>query len=243
MASVPVWAVALAVVREVEATRQLVLSADTMRALTADAQLYTAFIVLAAAPLAGVVTVRTAAAAGADPRRGARLASIALPVVIAVLLLVAVSASVTLAATGAGNGGAGFVAASHLTLMAVALSLAALGALCASVMPHPLDAAGSSLAIVLTAAGALFAAGGWVADLPPRLLAVTIAGNPLVAMSSSAGIDIVRMDLLYKISPLAHLGVDYPPHYGTAAAYLAIAAACLTGLVLKSRSASAADLP
>ena len=116
----------------------------------------------------------------------------------------------------------------------MALALAAWGALC-GVFSDPLDAAAFSLIVVLVAAGGLLVAGASVADLPRRLVALALTASPLVVIASAANIDIVRMDLLYQISPLAHMQVDYPP--GTRERVVSRSwVLCFLGLTLKFRT-------
>ena len=66
--------------------------------------------------------------------------------------------------------------------------------------------------------------------MPKGIVDVALLGSPLVAMASAAHIDLVRMDTLYQISTLAHLGVDYPAWSVTAVCYLAAAVIGLAGL-------------
>ena len=235
MGAVPACAAVVALAREAHAAGQLAMSRGTIEALTADALLYTACLVLVVAPLVGVVTVRNVAVADHDDgRRHAGPLAVAWPLLASVACVASGSAALTLVGIGTRPGAAAFVVASHATLAAVALALTVFGALCAVRLRDPLDAAGCSLAVVLAATGGLFAGGGWIADLPPRMLESALAANPLVAMASSANIDIFRMDLLYRISPLAHIGVEYPPWSHVCAGYLVTAAACFTGLTLTS---------
>ena len=74
-----------------------------------------------------------------------------------------------------------------------------------------------------------------VAALPRALIAFALAASPLVAVTTAAQIDIVRSDLLYQISPLAHVQIDYPSWPGAAAGYLAIACVCLLCLTVTRR--------
>jgi hypothetical protein len=234
MAAVPLCGAVVALAREAQAAGALAMSRPTLAALTADVSLYTACLVVVVAPLVGVGTVRRVREVHGHRCHHVPPLAVAWPLLASIACLVGASAALTLLGIGARPGAAAFVVASHATLAAVALALAVFGALCAAALRDPLDAAGCSLAVVLTAAGGLFAAGAWITDLPPRLLESALAANPLVAMVSSANIDIVRMDVLYRISPLAHVGVEYPAWHVACVGYLVAAAACFTGLTLTS---------
>ena len=93
-----------------------------------------------------------------------------------------------------------------------------------------------SLVITLTAAGGLLVSGAVVADLPRPMIALGLVASPLVVIASAAQIDIVRMDLLYQISPLAHVQIDYPVWHRASAWYLALALTCFLTLTLKFRT-------
>ena len=113
---------------------------------------------------------------------------------------------------------------------AVALALAAFGALCGAAFRDPLDAAACSLTIVLVATGGLLVAGASVADAPRGLIDVALAASPLVAITAAAHIDVIRMGVPYQISPLAHIQVDYPTWTAACACYMTIAACCFVAL-------------
>lgn len=196
---------------------------------TADALLRTAAMLVIAAPIAGVSCVSQLKQRGTPGRR----ATAALATVVAwVALVVAVSA--LLSGLALGPEAIGFVATSHAAIGCVTLALAAIGALLAATLEEPLDAAACGVVTAVVAGGGLLVAGSWIGNSPPALLTLAIDGSPFVAMASAAHIDVVRLDLFYRISPLAHLGVEYPAWYATCAWYTLIAAACLTGAGLQS---------
>jgi hypothetical protein len=197
-------------------------------ALMSDALLYTAICLIVAAPLAGVHI------ASSRPRTTAF--HTAGPLIAAVLVFAAVSSLLTLGWMAGHNAAARSVVESHLTLIAVGLALAAWGALCGAVCRDALDAAAVSLLTAMIAAGGLLVAGAVVADLPRSMTAIGLTANPLVVLASAARIDIVRMDVLYQISPLAHVQIDYPAWNVASAWYVAFALLCFAGLTMKLRT-------
>ena len=79
-----------------------------------------------------------------------------------------------------------------------------------SVCSNPLDAiAGSLIAAAILTFG-VFAIGRFAGELPPALLNIALATNPLVATAAAANIDLFRTDFLYRTSPLPHLLFTYP---------------------------------
>ena len=158
------------------------------------------------------------------------------PLIVAVLLFAAVSALLTFGWSLGREDAIAFVATSHATLIAVALALAAWGAFCGGCFRDPLDAAAVGLIVVLMAAVGLLVAGASVADMPRQLVALALAASPLVVIAAAANIDIVRMDLLYQISPLAHTQVDYAAWYVASGWYLGLGFLCFLGLTLKFRT-------
>jgi hypothetical protein len=205
-------------------------------ALAADALLYVAGCVLVAAPVAGVAVSAHRKAAAAAPRAMADGVRIAWPLLIAVLLFAASSSLFAFGWRFGHEDATAFVGRSHTTLIAVALALAAWGALCGAWFSDPLDAAAFSLVIALAAAGGLLVSGAAVADLPRPMIALGLIASPLVVIASAAQIDIVRMDLLYQISPLAHVQIDYPVWHRASAWYLSLAFVCFFTLTLKFRT-------
>ena len=204
--------------------------------LAADCMLYTAVCAIVAAPIAGVAV---ASARRSDERRDRRMADVSTGVgtlSIASVLFTVVSAVFSIAWRFGQANALSLVLQSHVTVLSVTVALAAWGALCAAWLHDPLDAAAVSVIVALGAAGGLLVGGAAVADLPPAVLAVGLTANPLVAVASAAHIDIMRMDLLYQISPLAHMQFEYPTWERACAWYLAVAFACCLGVTWKSRT-------
>lgn len=198
-----------------------------------DALLHTSWLLVIAAPLTGVAR---AASLRLQPRRGAAVvASLAVSVFVAV----AVSAVLTLA--GLGVQAAAFVASSHAVMAAVGLALAGFGALLGTVLEDELDAAAASLAVALLAGGGVLFAGTLTGVAPRPIVDGLLAASPFVAMASAANVDVLRLDLFYRISPLAHLGVEYPAWYAAGAGYAVIATVCCTGVCLYNRASRIAS--
>ena len=129
--------------------------------------------------------------------------------------------------------------AAHIVQGAAALALALVGALAGAWFREPLDAAAFSLTLALVASLGILGAGTLVELLPERLVEWAVAGSPLLAVSSAAHIDVMRTDLVYQISPLAHTQTPSFSWPAAAGAYVVIAAGCAAGLArVYSRIAS-----
>ena len=128
-----------------------------------------------------------------------------------------------------------FAARSHITLAAVAMALATWGAVCGLWFRNAMDAAGVSLLTTLVAAGGLLVGGTFSAELPRSLVAAGLIASPLVAVSSASQIDLFHSDVLYQISPLAHVQIDYPTWTLATACYLTAAGLCILMLTATSR--------
>jgi hypothetical protein len=198
---------------------------------TADAMLNTAALLIVAAPLAGVISLTRHERTAAD---GRRISGSLVPIV-AWALTASVASGIAAAAT---SGDIMLAVTSHAAMAAVALALAATGAAFAAVMDEPLDAAACSLLLAVVSAGAVLTAGTWTATAPAALIRVAIAGNPFIAVASAAHIDVARLDLFYRISPLAHLGVEYPAWYATCGWYSLVAVGCFVVMKVRSTTSS-----
>lgn len=206
---------------------------DRLRwSLAADGLLFTAATVIVAAPVAGVAAA--AGLANGNPSKLRRVSIIAA----AAMLFAAVSSLMTFGWAAGREDAAVFTAQSHITLFAVSLALAAGGALCSAFFRHPLDAAAVGVIASIAAAGGLLLAGATIADAPRALIAVGLMASPLFAIASAATIDIVRMDIPYQISPLAHMQMAYPEWASTSAWYLAAAALACFVFTWKARTRS-----
>ena len=190
----------------------------------ADALLATAAIATLAAPLAGVALARRTASTAAFGRQ------------LGALVLTFVAMSAVLGFLGSAvPGGIGPLLKAHAALGAGCLALGALGGFCALVFRDTLDAAAASLSVAVLLGAGVLLGGPAIGDLPRPLIDGALLASPLVTTASAAGIDILRTDVLYRVSPLAHIGSEYSEWYAASAVYLAFTAACLTSSVLMRR--------
>ncbi len=204
--------------------------------LAADAMLYTAGCAIVAAPIAGVAAAAGGRPDGRGDGRASQALHAALTAAVACALFTSMSALLSIAWRIGQPDTVGLVVQSHATMLSVGLALAAWGALSGTLFRDPLDAAACSALVSLTAAGGLLVAGAPVAELPRSMLAWGLTASPLVVIASASHIDIVRTDLLYQISPLAHIQFDYPTWSRACAWYLAFALLCFAGMTFKPRT-------
>jgi len=174
-----------------------------VRGVTPDALLYTAVCVVIAAPLAGVAVTST--------RR----------LLAATAVFCAMSAALTLARLGLDTDTMRFVATSHAVLASATVALAALGAWLGAVLRDPLDAAGIALTIAVTAAYGVLVAGAPVGEMSPPMLKAALLASPVMSVATAAHVDLVRSDIWYQISPLAHVHLEYPAWTTVCGSYLA----------------------
>jgi hypothetical protein len=186
------------------------LTAALVRAVTPDALLYTAACVVVAAPLAGVWV----ASRRHRPLETARRLGIA------TAIFCAVSAALAAARLGGEPGTLLLVVTSHAVLGSVTLALAALGAFVGTLLRDPLDAAALSVGMTLLAGFGVLVAGAPVALLPAPALEAALLASPVLTVATAAHVDLVRSDIWYQISPLAHVRLDYPSWTTVCAAYL-----------------------
>ena len=185
-------------------------TASIVSASTPNALLYSAACAVVAAPLAGVaVAVRA---------RGAL--EITRQIGILTGIFCAVSAVLTAARLGTEPGAIEFVATSHAVLASATLALAALGALLGSFFRDPLDAAAIGVGLAVTAAFGVLVAGAPVAEMPAPLLKAALLVSPVMTVATAAHVDLVRSDLWYQVSPLAHIRLEYPDWITVCGTYL-----------------------
>ena len=229
-AGLPVLCAAAVLLTEVDRSRWLALSPALLRGVTSDAFTLEVTLVALLAPLAGVAMLSAAARRPLLPaslvvaRR--QLLSAAAP------LMLALAAGVSVSAMAAALGwrllpdSTALVAMSHATLASAALALAGLGAVAAGALRDPLDAAAASVTAALVLSGGLLVAGPTAGDLPTPLVNVALIASPLVGTTSAAHLDLLRSDVFYDLSPVAHRRFDYPDWRAASALYLAVALCC-----------------
>jgi hypothetical protein len=235
-ASVPLVSALIVIGTEVDRRFWFAMPRPLLRHVTSDALLLAVALLVFAAPLAGVAACSRSRSIGSaspspasTPEARAALGrawAMLQPLAIASALVVAVSAIGTIAGWGTTAGALALVAASHVTLFAAAFALASIGALIASCVPDPLDAAAIGIGAALAAAFGLFAAGPLMSFASTRLVNAALVMSPIVGTASAANLDVLRSDLLYQLSPIAHRRFDYPAWPLASACYVVVALVC-----------------
>jgi hypothetical protein len=115
----------------------------------------------------------------------------------------------------------------HAVLWAAAMTMAALGAVCASACREPLDGAACAVGVAVLATAGVFVAGPALDNSSGHWLDVLLLANPLVASAATADIDVFRMHPFYQLSSIAHRQFDYPAAAAALATYAVTAAVLL----------------
>jgi hypothetical protein len=191
---------------------------------TTTLPIFEAAVLVVAAPLCGV-------ALAARRLRGAALAA---AIFAAALTVSALWTILTLGWSAAG----GRVFVSYATVGTIGFALAALGAWFGSVWRDPLDAAAFSVGLAVLAAFGVFAAGPLAANLPTPIVNAALIASPIVSAASAADVDLLRTDLLYRISPLAHGRFDYPAWFTPLIVYGTLLLISLAGTARALRKGS-----
>jgi hypothetical protein len=194
-----------------------------LRIAAADALLIETALLVVAAPVAGVAIARDRS--GGVLRR------------FAVLIGAFVATSLVAALAAAWMSGATMTYAlrSHATLAAVALALTSLGAWLSTWCPDILDAGASAIGVSIALSALILVAGPATADLPQAVVDAALLASPPVAVSSAAGIDLLRSEVLYQLSPISHRRFTYPA-WTTSAATYALVAVFFLGVARKASS-------
>jgi hypothetical protein len=191
-----------------------------LRAVTPDALLYSAVGVVVAAPLAGVAVASFRRRPGVERRRQPALRTVG-QLALATAIFSVVSALLTIARLGLDAEAIRFAITSHAVLASVTVALAAFGAWLGSLFRDPLDAAALAVTATLTAAYGVLVAGAPVGELSAPILKAALLASPLMTVATAAQVDLVRTDIWYQISPLAHVRLEYPSWGMMCGAYLA----------------------
>ena len=223
-----VTAHATSLVVNVNPSAWLTLTDKSRWSLAPDALLSAAACVIVCAPVLGAAVTST-------QRTNGRVTSSVMTFTSVVSVFTLVSALLTIGWRFGQGDALAFAARSHITLAAVAMALAAWGAVCGLWFRNAMDAAGISLLTTLVATCGLLLGGTFSADLPRSLVAVGLTASPLFAAASAAQIDLLHSDLLYQISPLAHVQIDYPTWTVATACYLMAAGLCILTLTIAKR--------
>lgn len=192
------------------------LTSGVVRIVAADALVIEAAALAVLAPLAGVMLM--AHTPGAS--RAAQLRRLALPGVV----FTAVSCIAALAAASMTGMTMALAIRSHATLCAVALALTALGALCRTLCRDVLDAAAAAIVVSIAISAAVLVGGPALAEWPQALVDMGLLASPPIAVSASAGLDLLRGEVLYQLSPISHRRFTYPAWHTSVLTYAAAAA-------------------
>jgi hypothetical protein len=109
----------------------------------------------------------------------------------------------------AGSGG-GSILRGHAMLFAVAVVGQALGLCGRVVFRRELDAAAAALVVAWVLTFDILLIGPTIGPLPTRAVDAMLAANPVIAIAAAADIDLLRSDLFYRLSPVAHRRFEYP---------------------------------
>jgi hypothetical protein len=109
----------------------------------------------------------------------------------------------------------------HVALFVAVMALAEVGRLIRAAVADRLTGALVALMTGAVLATGIFAAGPLAGALSARASALVLTANPLVVITSAAGIDLLHLDAIYRTSPLAHRGVALPA-WPTACAVYAV---------------------
>jgi hypothetical protein len=191
-----------------------------------EALLAESMAVVIAGPILGVFAATRAARLASSPKNIAQR----LAVGAAIFALAAAAASLVVARSG----DAGALVASHVTLAIAALTVSSMGAAAGLYFDHPLDATACALAVSLTAGCGVLVTGPLVDAAPLAIVNSALLASPIVATASAADIDVLRGDLLYRFSPIAHSQFAYPAWQLACGTYAVVAAACFAFIVALS---------
>lgn len=132
------------------------------------------------------------------------------------------------------------VASARLLLAAIAALAGAAAWLASRVWRDVYDAAAVVYLAMVLAVGGVVIAAPLLARLSnaDTLIGALLAANPLVAMASATGFDVMRTEWLYRATPIGQRLFAYPSWYAAASLYAAAAAICLMlTYVFRSREA------
>ena len=106
-------------------------------------------------------------------------------------------------------------------------ALRQIGRLIGSAMTDDLGAALAGLAVAVSLTIGPFALGPGLDGLSAGQSARLLMANPLVTATNAAGIDLLHLDLVYQLSPLAHRGVALPSWMALSLSYALVGLAAL----------------
>lgn len=124
----------------------------------------------------------------------------------------------------------------HLTLTVSVLALAQAGQLIPLVVRDRLAGALVALTASTLLVVGIFAVGPLAARLSTSATSLALLANPLVAVTSAAGIDLLHLDAIYRTSPLAHRGAALPAWTTASAVYAVVGLAAYGASRIRPRS-------
>lgn len=107
-------------------------------------------------------------------------------------------------------GGVAAAASAQTALLIAVVALAQWGRVFRMAVGDDMSAGLAGLLVSLIVTIGPFTIGPWMRDLPVGAVEWLLLANPLVTVSTAAGIDFLHLDLIYRLSPLAHRGVALP---------------------------------
>lgn len=112
--------------------------------------------------------------------------------------------------------------AGHGALLVSAAALAATGRLARGFFADRLAAAMCAVGVGVLVVIGVFAMAPLTANLSASASKWLLFVNPLVAVTTAAGIDLLHLDTIYRTSPLAHRGVALPAWTTACAVYAVV---------------------
>lgn len=109
--------------------------------------------------------------------------------------------------------------------IALAVSVAVLlqcGRAIGAFMGDELGAAFTAFLLAIALTVGPFALGPLLSELSPAQSTWLLIANPLVTTAGAAGIDVLHLDVVYQLSPLAHRGVALPVWTASVAGYAVV---------------------
>ncbi|MGE3578394.1 MAG: hypothetical protein AB7I25_08035 [Vicinamibacterales bacterium] len=143
-------------------------------------------------------------------------------------VVMGIAGSFAVVSVMAGSAAPGVWLPAHGLLAVTAAAVLAARSVADRLWPHPLDAAGLTLIAVVAVLGGALALGPALPPVPVWLIDTLLRANPAVAVTATAGVDLLHSDLFYRLAPVAHWQFEYPATgeslalFGGAAAAMAL---------------------
>lgn len=134
-------------------------------------------------------------------------------------------------------GGVEAAAAGHAALLVSLLALHQTGRAFRAAVTDPMLAGLAGIVLGISVTVAPFALGPLMTDLPLGAYNSLLLANPLVTVATASGIDFLHLDLIYRLSPLAHRGVALPAWTTACIGYAVFGGALFGASRLRYRSA------